>query len=229
MTIYLAIDPVTGTALPDGEIVGIAETVAGLRAQGFANNPYSNSNQRRPSIDETDSSVWNNDCVPGWYYVGSAVQIDPPMSALETMKQRYRRVNEAAERLSEKLAVRAAAGWHSPALVAKGNAWLYHAAFEASYLIALNSTISNAEKTNFAVGGLAILNSILAENDSETLYNSIEPLESPTGPQLMVILSTGAPRTFATAMAIEPGSNGYPNAPTSAQLGNGSWVEQITL
>jgi len=229
MTIYLAIDPVTGTALPDGEIVGIAETVAGLRAQGFANNPYSTSNQRRPSIDETDSSVWDNDCVPGWYYVGSAVQIDPPMSALETMKQRYRRVNEAAERLSEKLAVRAAAGWHSPALVVKGNAWLYHAAFEASYLIALNPDLSNAEKTRFAVGGLAILNSILAENDSETLYNSIEPLDAPEGPKMVVNLQTGAPIAFSAAQAILPGSNGYLSAPTSAQLGNGSWVERITL
>jgi len=228
MTLYMAIDPVTGVSLPDGKIAGIAETVAGLRAQGFGNNPYSTGNRRRPSIDETDSSVWNNDCVPGWHYVGSAVQLGPPQTDLEALKSAFRSFRESIEQLSIKLLERAEAGWHSPELVEKGRSWIYHAGHEAGYMVGLNTTLSNAVKRRFALVGRGIAQAILAENDSETLYNGIEPITAPTGPVLVVNLNTGAQIAFSAAVAITPESGGYPAIPTSANLGGGSWIETIS-
>lgn len=84
MTIYLAIDAAASAPLPNGLIRGIAETSADLVAQGFSASTYTG--QRRPSIDETDSTVWDNDCVPGWYYVGGAVQRQPPVSQLSQLR-----------------------------------------------------------------------------------------------------------------------------------------------
>ena len=227
MTLYLAIDRVTDVAAPDGLIRGIAETTADLVAQGFPANTYRGN--RRASIDETDSSVWNNDCIPGWYLVGGAVQSGKPLSSLERLKRGFRSIETAARVLSVRLADRGAAGWHSPSLVDKGNAWLYHGAFEASYMVGRSTALTLIQKTRFTVTGLAILNSILAEQNSETLYNNIEPLAIPTQAQLMVNLDTGQPYTFPNAVAITGGSNGYPDVPTSADLGGGSWIDDLTL
>lgn len=227
MTIYLALDAIAdGAPLPSGRIVGIAETTAGLVAQGFRSGTYRGN--RRRSIDETDSSVWDNDCTVGWYYHNGSVQFDVPLTAAQTLRQLYRTLNEEASRLSIKLANRAAEGWHAPGLVAKGNAWIYHAAHEAAYMVALNSTHSATVKTRFATTGIGILRAILAEQDSETLYNGVEPIDAPTGPVLVVNLSTGAQIPFASAVEITPSSGGYPAAPASADLGGGSWVERIT-
>jgi len=69
MTVYLALDAtgVTGRDLPDGEIVAINRTVAGLRTLGYT-AALGYRNDRLRSIDETGAD-WDADCVPGWYYI----------------------------------------------------------------------------------------------------------------------------------------------------------------
>jgi len=226
MTLYLAIDQVTGVALSTGgRIVGIAETQAELVSQGFPSNTY-RGNRRRP-VDETDSSVWNNDAVPGWHYVSGAVQFKPPLTDLEQLKSDFRAFRESIEQLSIKLLERAEAGWHAPPLVDKGRAWIYHAGHEAGYMVGLNTTLTIPVKRRFALVGRGIAQAILAEDDSETLYNGIEPLVAPTGPVLVVNLQTGAQIAFSAAVAITPESGGYPAIPTSANLAGGAWIETI--
>ena len=228
MTIYLALDPIDGgPALPSGRIAGIGETSAGLTAQGFSQSTYRQN--RRRSIDETDSDVWDNDCEPGWFYnhAAGAVQLEAPMSDLDTLKSRFRAFHDSAEKLSIKLSARAAAGWHSPELVLKGQSWIFHAAHEAAYMVGLNTSHSAAVKARFALVGKGILDAIFAETDSTTLYTNIEPIAAPTGPVLLIDLQTGDRLAFTAAVPISPGSAGYPELPTTANLGNGAWIDRI--
>ena len=98
MTLYLALDPVTGFAQgAAGAIVGINPTATGIEAAGFASaDGYTG--DRLVTIDETDSSVWDDECEPGWYWVGGAVQQAVPLTLAEQVARDIRRFQEAVER-----------------------------------------------------------------------------------------------------------------------------------
>ena len=83
MALKLAMDAAPGLVLPNGLIRGIARTAAELRAAGFTTSPYSGT--RLATIDETDSSKWDNDCEPGWYLVAGAVQRSRPPTPQEQL------------------------------------------------------------------------------------------------------------------------------------------------
>ena len=83
MTVHFAIDQVQGLTLPNGEIVGMSDSLTTLRANGFAAGTYTGN--RLAQIEESDSG-WNPNCVPrltdsgtgetinnGWYWVNNAV------------------------------------------------------------------------------------------------------------------------------------------------------------
>ena len=63
-TIHLAIDSADGLTLPAGEIVGLSDSLQGLRDAGFAAATYTGG--RITTIDDTAGS-WDSDAVPGWY------------------------------------------------------------------------------------------------------------------------------------------------------------------
>ncbi|MDE0661994.1 MAG: hypothetical protein OXI79_20375 [Gammaproteobacteria bacterium] len=77
MTIALALDPVAGRNGDDAmRIAGVARDVPALFRAGFdVSATYTAASGRLAFPDETDTAggdaTWNNDCVPGWYYVES--------------------------------------------------------------------------------------------------------------------------------------------------------------
>ena len=79
-TIHFALDAVDGAhtlAAGYGRIVGQALSVAGLRAQGFAQGTYRGN--RLSTIDHTDAG-YNTSCEPGWYRTPDGVQITRPLT-----------------------------------------------------------------------------------------------------------------------------------------------------
>ena len=100
MTVYLALDPVTGHAQSDaGLIVGINPTAAGIEAAGFA-SASGYTGDRLVTIDETDSAVWSNACEPGWYLVDGAVQQHKPLTLAERVAVDVSNFKQAVERES---------------------------------------------------------------------------------------------------------------------------------
>jgi len=86
MTIYLALDYISASFdLPNGEIVAINRTTAGLEAAGYGTAQGYTGNRRR-SIDET-SADWDINCEPGWYYLHTGhtpkVMADLPRTAAQ--------------------------------------------------------------------------------------------------------------------------------------------------
>ena len=148
MTLYLAVDQVKGISLPNGKIAGIAETSAGLVAQGFSSRTYRGN--RVSTIDETDDGVWDNDCEPGWYYNGGSVQLDAPQTDIQRLKSAYRvfhrQINNWADGLD------ALSRGQPLSRVNAGHDWLYFAKC-AGFLIASNLTSASA-------GGSAVTRSV---------------------------------------------------------------------
>ena len=80
-TIHLALDAIDSDftlGATYGRIVGMAMSVAGLRAQGFSQNPYAGN---RLSTIEHDAAGFNSNCEPGWYRTPNGVQIARPLTA----------------------------------------------------------------------------------------------------------------------------------------------------
>ncbi len=100
MTVYLALDPVTGhTQTTAGLIRCINASAAGIAAQGFAvADGYTG--DRLVSIDETDDDVWNDDVEPGWYWRSGAVQPSKPLTNAEQVAVDIANFKEAVERES---------------------------------------------------------------------------------------------------------------------------------
>ena len=148
MTVYLAIDPVAGIDLPDGRIHALDETTTALAAQGVDLSVYAG--DRRAALDETDSNVWTNDCVPGWYYVDGAVQVNPPRTDTQ-------RLQDGAWFIQNQLAAWAD-GLDSLrrgqpiAKVESGHDWLYYKK-QAVYLVMTNQSSASD-------GGAAVVRSI---------------------------------------------------------------------
>ena len=101
MTIHLALDPVTGhDQTAAGVIRAINPTAAGIAAAGFAvADGYTA--DRLVTIDETDDSVWNDDCEPGWFWVNGVVNQARPLTLTERVAVGKMRLKEAVERENE--------------------------------------------------------------------------------------------------------------------------------
>ena len=87
MTIYLAIDAVTGQALPNGVIAGMDTDLDRLRNRGFARATYTGN--RLATIDHT-AAGWDNDAQPGWFWLGGEVKPAIPATNLDDLKDAIR-------------------------------------------------------------------------------------------------------------------------------------------
>ena len=97
MTLYLALDPVTGFAQTEaGYIAGINPTARGIEAAGFASGDGYTGN-RLVTIDETDDTKWDDECAPGWYWVNGVVQEDPPLTNAQQVAHDIERFKAAVE------------------------------------------------------------------------------------------------------------------------------------
>ena len=99
MTLYLALDPVSGLSQASaGEIVAINATAQVLIDAGFTvAGGYTG--DRVQTIDETDSSVWDDDCAPGWYWtLTGGVQAAIPLTPSQIVAQDIRLFQNAVER-----------------------------------------------------------------------------------------------------------------------------------
>ena len=79
-TIHFALDAIDSDftlAANYGRIVGMALSVAALRAQGFDAGTYTGN---RLSTIEHDASGYSSDCQPGWYRTPTGVQSARPMT-----------------------------------------------------------------------------------------------------------------------------------------------------
>lgn len=157
------------------------------------------------------------------------------IAILAGVKATFRAFHANAVKLSEKLQARANEGVHSPEIVAKGSAWIYYGTHLAAYMVGSNTTIGLGARLRWAAVGIAIMEAILAEDDSETLYMGIAPVDAPTAPVLLVNPATGARIAFAAAadssdpahVTLTPGSDGYPALPGANVLGDGAWIDGI--
>ena len=95
MTIRLALDPVAGFQLNQaGLIAAINPTISGLDA--VTETTYTGFGVR--NIDETDTDAWNDDCEPGWYWVGGKVQPSRPLTNAERVAVDVSNFKESVER-----------------------------------------------------------------------------------------------------------------------------------
>ena len=79
--IHLALDAIDADftlANGHGRIAGMALSIQGLRAQGFAASTYRGN--RYNTIQES-AAGWNINCQPGWYLTAGAVQEQKPLTA----------------------------------------------------------------------------------------------------------------------------------------------------
>jgi len=232
MTIYIALDRITGGPnLPTGLIRGIDETSAGLTAQGFSASTYRGN--RRRSIDETDSSVWDNDCIPGWYYNSNTggVQATQPLTDLERLKAGFRafhtQINNWADGLD------ALSRGQTAAKVQSGHDWLYYAKY-AGYLIATNQTSASdggsavTRTVNVRIGwaGAMAQGALNVASPAQFYADPNEPNPPTTPISWRNLSSPYAAVTLGNAIEIFRAS-GAPDIDT-IDLAMGSWIDTIT-
>ena len=98
MTVYLALDKLAGIPQADGGLIRATNgTVAGLTAAGFGNTDGYRGD-RRVSIDETDTDVWDDDCEPGWYWYNGKVQQSKPLTNAQRVAVDISNFKESVER-----------------------------------------------------------------------------------------------------------------------------------
>ncbi|MCY4248095.1 MAG: hypothetical protein OXE95_11050 [Chloroflexi bacterium] len=142
----------------------------------------------------------------------------------------YHNFYDTAVKLSLRLQERARAGNHPPDLVRKAEAWIYYSTYAAAYMVGNNAVFSYAQKLRWATTGIAIMKAIIAEQNSETLYTAIDPIDAiPATPLLVVDPTTGNRIAFANAVVIIPSTDGYPELPSSLTLTNESWIDALTV
>ncbi|MYD93350.1 MAG: hypothetical protein F4Y02_06600 [Chloroflexi bacterium] len=187
MTVHVALDAVTGLALPDGIVVGTARAVAQLRAAGFTTAAgYTAANNRLVDLDETDDAVWDNDCEPGWYLV-SGVVMSSPNTPLFVMRRAMERFTAALDDASARL--NAAAPRHPQTLVQETHQWIFFGGYLAAFQVAHNTTISQANRARWANASAAIVEAA----NGDTLYDIIDGVSVPTSAVGVVDPSTGLP------------------------------------
>ena len=101
MTIkHLALDRAGQTA-PDGLVVGMADSVADLRAAGFAAAAYTGT--RLAQVDTADANAWNADAQPGWYWISGATVRTPPVAPADQVAADVLLLQAAVNREAEDL------------------------------------------------------------------------------------------------------------------------------
>ena len=229
MTLYLAVDPVTGITLPSGQIVGIAETAAGLVAQGFASQTYSGN--RRPTINETDASVWSNDCEPGWYYNNGSVQLNAPQTDAQRLQAGFRAFHQQMNNWADGLD--ALSRGQPASKVQAGHDWLYFAKY-AGFLIANNLTSTSdggtptVRSVNVRLGWAgAMVQGALNVASPAQFYADLNEPNAPTTPiSWRNLTSPYAARELGSATIIRIASSA-PSIDT-INLATGTWIEQLT-
>ena len=229
MTLYLAIDPVSGIALPKGQIVGIAETSAGLVSQGFSAQTYRGN--RLSTIDETDSSVWDNDCEPGWYFDGGSVQIEPPQTEIQRLKSGFRAFHQQINNWADGLD--ALSRGQPASKVQAGHDWLYFSKY-AGFLIANNLTSAHSggsptvRSVNVRIGWAgAMAQGALNVASPAQFYADVNEPNAPTTPISWRNLSAPyAARSLGSATIIHI-ADGAPDIDT-VDLATGTWIEELT-
>lgn len=222
MTIHLAIDPLTGIALPTGRIrLHTDQGDAALTTLlGSDASQYTTANQRRQTVDETDDDKWTNDCVPGWYIVAGAVQQARPQTPIEAMRAAFQGFHDALNGATQRLAE--AAAWHPQSLVNEAHQWIYWAGHMAAYQVAHNTALTIARRTTWANNSTAIVNAATGD----TLYDSIDAANEPTAPVGVVNPANGQTVGFSSPVALTGGD--YGNAPAASVLGNGKWIANLS-
>ena len=224
MPIYLAIDEVPSVALPDGEIVGMSDSLAGLRAAGFTSPPYRNN--RRQQVDET-TSAWNQECIPGWYLVSGSVQQAKPLTALERKKAALRSLHVQlhvwADGLDE------AARGQPIRRVNAGHQWLFYKHY-AAYLIG-SGLVNGATYTDDQIIAWAAASATgAADTQSVAQFYAAEPLtgdlaDGPIGPMTWVNPATGVKVDLEDSIAIAAVSTVELD---DVDLNAGAWIDALT-
>ena len=101
MTVYLALDPVDGLPIATTGLIRVIGNTAvnarlALVAAGLSVFDYTGN--RFVSIDETDDSVWNINCEPGWFIKGGVVQQHKPLTDALQVAVDIRNFKESVER-----------------------------------------------------------------------------------------------------------------------------------
>ena len=242
-TIRFALDAIDNDftlAARYGHIVGMATSVAGLRAQGFSQSPYSGN---RLSTIDTGDAGWNSDCEPGWYQTPNGVQIAQPLTvagqALANKKDVLRGHHNQLHSWADGL--QGLSRGQPPRLVAAGQAWLYYAHF-ASYLIGTNqlvapfNNLSDAQIIAWAnrsgMGAADVTSPFQFYQREGAITDSSHAFyDGPTGPATWVrpdnatalnladSLYSGSTDTFAAIAAVDI---------MTVDLSNGSWIDALT-
>lgn len=222
--IHFAIDAVTGIALPDGEIAGMSDSVAGLRAAGFGAATYTG--DRLAQVDETTAN-WNHDCIPGWYLVGGAVQIIRPLDALGRKKRALTNLHERLHAWADGLD-RKSRG-QPIRRVNAGHQWLFYKHYSA-YLIGTNQVdgVTYTDDQIITWANQSMTGAADTRNVAE--FYAAEPLtgalaDGPTGPMTWVNPATGAKVDLVDSLVVTPESG---ISIDDIDLADGAWIEELT-
>ena len=104
MTLYLALDELDGFTLGAGSgAARIAAITIDLTTMTrvIADLPNSGSytlGTTVQTIDETDDDVWDDNCIPGWYWVGGEVQNTRPLTLAQRLDAGINRLKAAVRR-----------------------------------------------------------------------------------------------------------------------------------
>ena len=222
-TFHLALDAIDSDftlATGYGHIVGMSLSEQGLRDQGFGSGTYTGN---RLSTIEHDATGFNADCEPGWYRTPNGVQAARPMTAanaaLETLKQAFRSLHSQLHGWSDGLD---ALSRGQPAeAVNTGHDFLFHA-HEAAHIIGRDSTTySQAQRiawANSMATGAADVQS------PQQFYQHVRDdiPTAPTVPKAWVRPADAVKVNLQDAVTISG------NVPTSVDLANGGWIEDLT-
>ena len=242
-TIHLALDAIDSDftlGATYGRIVGMAMSVAGLRAQGFSQNPYAGN---RLSTIEHDAAGFNSNCEPGWYRTPNGVQIARPMTQaardLESLKNALRSLHEQLHGWADGLD---ALSRGQPArLVQAGHNWLYFAHY-AAYLVGTNqiagttfNNLSRAQRIAWAgrmAQGAADVTSPFEFYQREGALLTSHPLyDGPASPatwvrpdnatalNLSASLYAASSPAFAATAAVDI---------SNVNLSDGGWIDALT-
>ena len=242
-TIHFALDAVDSDftlANGWGYIAGMAMSVAGLRAQGFAQNPYAGN---RLSTIEHDAAGFDSSCERGWYRTPNGVQIARPLTQaardLESLKNAFRGLHGQLHGWADGLD---ALSRGQPArLVQAGHNWLYFAHY-AAYLVGTNqiagttfNNLSRAQRiawTGRMAQGAADVTSPFEFYQREGALASNHPLyDGPTGPatwvrpdnatalNLSASLHAASSPAFAAIAAVDI---------ATVNLSDGDWIDALT-
>ena len=218
-----------------GRIVGMALSVADLRASGFANPPYTGN--RLVQIDTDTVTVWSDACMPGWYKTPDGVQLTRPMTvAAQTLATNKAKGLAALDQLD---------AWHADLDRLKGGhraqahqdgcdylligrrcfylVWT-NGVSGATYTLDQRGAFSDAVRAgptdfNTAEEYYRVFDQLLAAGTTPDFTNA--------GLKIWANPATGARTAFGESVLIVPTNTATP-IPSTVELGKNDWFEEIT-